>query len=90
MGRGRLPGLVRDRLHFDAPPMRYALIREVVRNEFGKDPEELFLSFEKEAFAAASLGQVHRARLKSGETFKIVPRSFFKSYCDWPVALSMR
>ena len=56
-----------DRLHFDAPPMHYALIREVVRNEFGKEPEELFLSFEKEAFAAASLGQVHRARLKSGE-----------------------
>jgi len=56
-----------DRLHFDSPPMHYSLIREVVRNEFGKDPEELFLNFEKQAFAAASLGQVHGARLKSGE-----------------------
>jgi len=56
-----------DRLHFDAPPMHYSLIREVVRNEFGKEPEEMFLNFEKQAFAAASLGQVHRARLKSGE-----------------------
>jgi len=56
-----------DRLHFEAPPMHYPLIVEVLRNEFGKDPEELFQSFEKEAFAAASLGQVHRARLKSGE-----------------------
>jgi aarF domain-containing kinase len=56
-----------DRLHFDSPPMHYSLIREVVRNEFGKDPEEMFLNFEKQAFAAASLGQVHRARLKSGE-----------------------
>jgi aarF domain-containing kinase len=71
---GNLPGIlpaqvadILDRLHFDVPPMHYPLIREVVRNEFGKDPEELFLSFEKEAFAAASLGQVHRARLKSGE-----------------------
>jgi predicted unusual protein kinase regulating ubiquinone biosynthesis (AarF/ABC1/UbiB family) len=67
---GILPGQVADtldRLHFEAPPMHYALIREVVRNEFGKESEELFLSFEKEAFAAASLGQVHRARLKSGE-----------------------
>ena len=27
----------------------------------------MFLNSEKEAFAAASLGQVHRARLKSGE-----------------------
>src|ERR1035437_7067814 len=67
---GILPGQVADtldRLHFEAPPMHYPLIREVVRNEFGKESEEVFLSFEKEAFAAASLGQVHRARLKSGE-----------------------
>jgi predicted unusual protein kinase regulating ubiquinone biosynthesis (AarF/ABC1/UbiB family) len=38
-----------------------------VRDELGADPEELFDEFETEAFAAASLGQVHRARLKSGE-----------------------
>ena len=38
-----------------------------LRNELGGDPDEVFDSFEKEAFAAASLGQVHRARLKSGE-----------------------
>lgn len=71
---GHLPGILPDqvaatldRLHFEAPPMHYPLIREVVRNEFGKESEEVFLSFEREAFAAASLGQVHRARLKSGE-----------------------
>src|SRR5262249_3185060 len=47
---GSLPGILPaqlaemlDRLHFDAPPMHYPLIREVVRNEFGKDPEEMFL-----------------------------------------------
>ena len=69
-----LPGLLPkqvaetlDHLHFDSPPMHYPLIREVVRNEFGKSAEEMFLGFEKEAFAAASLGQVHRAQLKSGE-----------------------
>jgi aarF domain-containing kinase len=60
-----------DRLHFEAPAMHYSLIREVVRNEFGKDPEEMFLDFEKQAFAAASLGQVHRARLKSGEAVAV-------------------
>jgi aarF domain-containing kinase len=60
-----------DRLHFDAPPMHYPLIREVLRNEFGSEPEELFHSFEKEAFAAASIGQVHRARLKSGQTVAV-------------------
>jgi predicted unusual protein kinase regulating ubiquinone biosynthesis (AarF/ABC1/UbiB family) len=56
-----------DRLHFEAPPMHYSLIRAVIENEFGRAPEEVFVSFEKEAFAAASIGQVHRARLRSGE-----------------------
>jgi predicted unusual protein kinase regulating ubiquinone biosynthesis (AarF/ABC1/UbiB family) len=56
-----------DRLHFDAPPMHWSLLREMVNSELGHDPEELFASFEKRAFAAASLGQVHRATLKTGE-----------------------
>jgi predicted unusual protein kinase regulating ubiquinone biosynthesis (AarF/ABC1/UbiB family) len=56
-----------DRLHFDAPPMHWSLLREMVHNELGDDPENLFESFEKQAFAAASLGQVHLARLKTGE-----------------------
>jgi predicted unusual protein kinase regulating ubiquinone biosynthesis (AarF/ABC1/UbiB family) len=54
-------------LHFEAPPMHFALVREVFLDEFGREPEELFASFDRQAFAAASLGQVHRARLKSGE-----------------------
>ena len=54
-------------LHFEAPPMHYALVREVFLDEFGREPEELFASFDQQAFAAASLGQVHRARLHSGE-----------------------
>jgi len=60
-----------DRLQFEAPPMHYALIREVIVNELGKEPEQLFASFDREAFAAASLGQVHRARLHTGETVAV-------------------
>ncbi len=48
------------------PPMDYAMIRKQVIGELGKAPETLFASFEPEAFAAASLGQVHRATLKNG------------------------
>jgi aarF domain-containing kinase len=56
-----------ERLHFEAPPMHFALLREHVRNELGQEPEEAFATFDQRAFAAASLGQVHRATLKSGE-----------------------
>ncbi|MBU0717149.1 MAG: AarF/ABC1/UbiB kinase family protein [Planctomycetes bacterium] len=59
-------------LHFEAPPMHFSLLREFMRSELGADPEELFDSFETKAFAAASLGQVHRARLKdSGQPVAI-------------------
>jgi aarF domain-containing kinase len=54
-------------LHFEAPPMHFAMVREVFLDEFGREPEEVFASFDRQAFAAASLGQVHRARLQSGE-----------------------
>ena len=56
---------VLGRLQFQAPPMHFSLLREFVRGELGSDPEELFDEFETSAFAAASLGQVHRARLKN-------------------------
>jgi len=49
------------------PPMDYALIRKQIVKELSHPPEELFAAFDEEAFAAASLGQVHKARLKSGE-----------------------
>ena len=49
------------------PPMEYSMIAQQIRRELGKRPEQLFSSFEPQAFAAASLGQVHRARLKSGD-----------------------
>ena len=48
------------------PPMDYGLIRTQIRKELGKDPKRLFRRFDKRAFAAASLGQVHRAQLPNG------------------------
>ena len=54
-------------LHFEAPAMHFSMVRELFLDEFGREPEEVFAAFDRQAFAAASLGQVHRARLQSGE-----------------------
>jgi len=48
------------------PPMPYERVRALLEVELGAAPEVRFASFEPEAFAAASLGQVHRARLRDG------------------------
>jgi predicted unusual protein kinase regulating ubiquinone biosynthesis (AarF/ABC1/UbiB family) len=48
-------------------PMDFTLIREQIVRELGAPPEQLFAAFEEDAFAAASLGQVHNAQLHSGE-----------------------
>jgi predicted unusual protein kinase regulating ubiquinone biosynthesis (AarF/ABC1/UbiB family) len=60
-----------ESLHFQAPPMHFSLLRELFLNEFGQEPETLFAEFDETAFAAASLGQVHRAKLKTGETVAV-------------------
>jgi predicted unusual protein kinase regulating ubiquinone biosynthesis (AarF/ABC1/UbiB family) len=54
-------------LQANAPPMGWAFVRRRMAGELGADWESKFTSFTKEAVAAASLGQVHRATLPSGE-----------------------
>jgi predicted unusual protein kinase regulating ubiquinone biosynthesis (AarF/ABC1/UbiB family) len=51
----------------DVPPMPFDTIRSQIIRELGKPPEKLFASLDEQAFAAASLGQVHRGRLHGGE-----------------------
>jgi predicted unusual protein kinase regulating ubiquinone biosynthesis (AarF/ABC1/UbiB family) len=54
-------------LQADAPPMELALLREVAERELGKPLERAFARFDEQPLASASIGQVHRARLPSGE-----------------------
>ena len=54
-------------LQNNAPPMDPEASKAVIKEEFGKSVDELFDEFEDEAVAAASIGQVHRARLPNGE-----------------------
>jgi predicted unusual protein kinase regulating ubiquinone biosynthesis (AarF/ABC1/UbiB family) len=55
-----------SRLQADAPPMAPELAAEVIRYELGAAPEQVFAHFEPLPFAAASIGQVHAARLHDG------------------------
>jgi predicted unusual protein kinase regulating ubiquinone biosynthesis (AarF/ABC1/UbiB family) len=54
-----------------APPMDPEASKRVIQLEFGKPVDEVFATFEDEAVAAASIGQVHRATLHTGETVAV-------------------
>src|SRR6476469_6048025 len=53
-------------LQANAPPMGWNFVRRRMASELGPDWQSRFASFSQEASAAASLGQVHRARLPDG------------------------
>lgn len=55
-----------QKLQSQAPPMGWLFVRRRMAAELGRDWESKFASFEKEAAAAASLGQVHRAMTHDG------------------------
>jgi len=74
MHPGLLPDGVRQELaraHHQAPPLNRALVGRVFRQAFGQEPEALFEHFDPTAFAAASLGQVHRAQLAGHGTVAV-------------------
>ncbi|QSQ24777.1 AarF/ABC1/UbiB kinase family protein [Pyxidicoccus parkwayensis] len=64
-----LPAELRNiaaRLQSSAPPLDAEEIVAIVEDELGAPPEKLFAEFDTEPLAAASLGQVHAARLHDG------------------------
>lgn len=54
-------------LQSNAPPMGWAFVRRRMASELGSNWEARFHSFSKEASAAASLGQVHKAVTLEGD-----------------------
>jgi predicted unusual protein kinase regulating ubiquinone biosynthesis (AarF/ABC1/UbiB family) len=59
------------KLQSHAPPMGWPFVRRRMAAELGPDWEKRFLSFERDAAAAASLGQVHRAVSLAGEPLAV-------------------
>ena len=69
MDTGMLPDEFMDVMaeaQYRVPPMNRALVRKRIRDGLGHYPEQVFDAFEGDAIAAASIGQVHRARLDDG------------------------
>lgn len=58
----------------EVPPMPYETVREIFISDFGKPPEKIYAEFNPELIAAASIAQVYKAKLHSGETVAIKVR----------------
>ncbi|MDH5232130.1 MAG: AarF/UbiB family protein [Gammaproteobacteria bacterium] len=55
-----------ERLQDDVASLPYEQIAADIRQALGDEPDNLFAKFEKQAFAAASIAQVHKAVLMDG------------------------
>ncbi|HEV3404971.1 MAG TPA: AarF/ABC1/UbiB kinase family protein [Candidatus Dormibacteraeota bacterium] len=60
-----------SRLQHRAPPMTPALAAAVISEELGGAPQEVFQQWDELPFAAASIGQVHRAITRDGRAVAV-------------------
>ncbi|KAF8311371.1 ABC1-domain-containing protein [Clavulina sp. PMI_390] len=80
---GKLGKLLDDAEHFP-----YEVVQETIKREFGAPIEELFVRFDPVPIAAASIAQVHRARIRlpSGEEEEVavkVQRPDIRRHAKW-------
>ncbi len=55
------------KLQDSVPPVSFASIKAVLETELGTSIEDIFSEFSQDSIAAASVAQVHEARLKNGD-----------------------
>lgn len=68
-----------EKLQDDVPPFSYEEVQGVFLTEFGIEVEEMFSEFRTTPLAAASIGQVHYAVLKTGERVAVKIQRPFNS-----------
>lgn len=56
-----------EKLQDDNPPIRYEEVKSIIESELNGSIDELFAEFSEESLATASIGQVHKAVLPTGE-----------------------
>ncbi|NJM95227.1 MAG: AarF/ABC1/UbiB kinase family protein [Acaryochloridaceae cyanobacterium CSU_5_19] len=72
-----------SKLQDRVPAFSYEQVETIIEEDFGRTIAELFQSFDPIPLAAASLGQVHRAQLQSGEEIVVkVQRPGLKKLFD--------
>lgn len=59
------------KLHDHVPAMPFAVVEEIVEAELGRPLSDVFGEFSETAIGSASIGQVHRAQLRTGETVAV-------------------
>ncbi|NOY53978.1 MAG: AarF/ABC1/UbiB kinase family protein [Deltaproteobacteria bacterium] len=63
-----------SRLHDEVPPVSFAVVKKVVEEEYRRPLGEVFDDFDPTPLAAASLGQVHKAKYRGEEVAVKVQR----------------
>ena len=60
-----------SKLRADADPMPYSTVLQVLEDEYGRPVDEIFDHIDPTPLGSASLAQVHRAKLLTGEDVAI-------------------
>lgn len=80
-----------SRLHRQVAPVEWASIEALLVEELGAPVGDVFADVEREPLAAASIGQVHRARLRSGaEVVVKVQRPGIEPIIDSDLDITLR
>lgn len=77
-----------EKLQDSVPPFLFKEVKDIIEEELGKSVEQIFTHFEKKPIASASISQVHKAVLKTGEKVAVkVQRPNVKKIMDTDVEI---